>query len=217
MSEQPASSNTAPQELNFFQRYIFWIIFGCALTAVTGVISYLSYVQSTAPRGPFAHMGGDFTLQSVNGPVSLEDYRGKVVVLYFGYTSCPDVCPTEMALLGNAIHSLSKEEQANVQGIFIGVDPERDKLDTLDGYAKFFYPNFVGVTGTVDELHQVAGAYGAYYRKVEMKDSALGYGIDHSSYFFVINKDGRLVNTIGHSSDVKAIAAGLKPYIDAKS
>ena len=89
--------------------------------------------------------GGDFTLLSSQGKFSLKQFRGKVVLLYFGYTKCPDVCPTSLAFLSQALNELSDDELKSVQGVFVSVDPRRDTVQVLDEYVSYFHPNLIGV------------------------------------------------------------------------
>lgn len=145
-------------------------------------------------------LGGDFTLQSAQGPVALEDFRGKVVAMYIGYASCPDVCPTALAVMTQAFRNLPAEQLDKVAGLFVSVDPERDTPEKLAAYAQFFHPNITGVTGSKADIDQVTRQYGAFYRKVEMADSALGYAVDHSSRIYLIDPAGGLAKTLLHNS-----------------
>lgn len=158
-------------------------------------------------------LGGDFTLTSAQGPVSLSDFRGKVSVLYIGYASCPDVCPTALAVLTQSLKQLDTEEREQVQGIFISVDPERDTPEKLAEYAAFFSPRIIGVTGSQDQIDQVVRQYGALYRKVEMKGSAMGYAVDHSSRLYLIDREGRLVQTLLHNSSPQELTQGLQTLL----
>jgi protein SCO1/2 len=158
-------------------------------------------------------LGGDFTLTSAQGPVSLSDFRGKVSVIYIGYASCPDVCPTALAVLTQSLKQLDAEDREQVQGIFISVDPERDTPEKLAEYAAFFSPRIIGVTGSQDQIDQVVRQYGAFYRKVEMKDSAMGYAVDHSSRLYLIDREGRLVQTLLHNSSPQELTQGLQTLL----
>lgn len=153
--------------------------------------------------------GGDFILNSASGPVSMESMRGKVVVLYFGYTMCPDVCPTSLTMLASALNGLRKEELDQVGGLFISVDPDRDGLERLDTYATFFHPNIQGVTGSSEEVAAVAKLYGAAYRKSKL-DSAMGYAMDHSADLYVVGKDGELRESIRHGTPPMEIVKTLR-------
>lgn len=159
--------------------------------------------------------GGDFTLKAGDKPVSLSDYKGKVVLIYFGYASCPDICPTSLAMLGSGLKRLEPEEVEQVQGIFISVDPERDQGEKLMGYAKHFHPNFIGITGTIEELKEVARQYGSFFEKSE-STSAMGYLVDHTSKAYVMSKDGTLVKLIGHEATVPEIADAIRAAIAYK-
>jgi protein SCO1/2 len=162
----------------------------------------------------YPDLGGDFILQSADGPVSLHDYRGKVVVLYFGYASCPDVCPTSLGLLSLALRELKQEELDDVQVFFISVDPERDTVDRLKGYARAFHPNIMGITGSPDKIRNIARRYGALYIKVKLPGSALGYAIDHSSTYYVIDRKGVVRSLVHHGSSVEDIVSRIREALD---
>jgi protein SCO1/2 len=161
-------------------------------------------------------LGGDFTLTSATGPVSLSDFAGQVAVIYIGYASCPDVCPTALAVLSQSLRNLEPAEREQVQGIFVSVDPEQDTPEKLAQYTAFFSPQLVGVTGSRQEIDQVVKQYGAFYRRVEMKDSALQYAIDHSSRLYLINRQGQLVQTLLHSSTPDELTLHLKQLLAEK-
>ena len=161
-------------------------------------------------KTPFASMGGDFTLESANGPVSLADYRGKYVIIYFGYTSCPDICPTSLGALSQAMKQLTPGELERIQGLFISVDPERDTLDKLQAYARYFHPSMIGITGSLETLNQVASQYGVYFHKVEIENSSMGYAVDHSSTIFLVDPEGKLKEMIQHSDSPGTILKQIR-------
>jgi len=134
--------------------------------------------------------GGDFTLESASGPVSLKDYRGKLVLVYFGYTFCPDICPTSLASTAEGLKQLKPEEAARVAMIFISVDPERDTPPRLKEYAEFFHPSLVGVTGTPENLAEIAKRYGVFYARQKVETAGGGYVVDHSADTYVVGPDG---------------------------
>jgi len=164
--------------------------------------------QSTL--GESLRLGGDFELQSASGPVSLADFRGHPVVMYIGYASCPDVCPTSLAVMAQGFRRLAPAEQAEVRGIFISVDPQRDTPGKLAEYSAFFHPNLVGLTGSREQIDRVVKQYGAYYRIAELDNSALGYAVDHSSRLYLIDADGRLAEVLSHSITPDELAAKLR-------
>ncbi len=145
--------------------------------------------------------GGDFTLQSLAGDISLSDYKGKVVLLYFGYTSCPDVCPTSLARIGGALHKLNEDELKQVQSILISVDPDRDTLEKLASYTRYFHPQMVGITGTKEQIDEIAKRYDVKYRTAE-GSSATGYLVDHTAYIFVLDKKGKISSFLPHAVPV---------------
>lgn len=159
-----------------------------------------------------APRGGDFTLHSANGPLSLHDLKGKVVLLYFGYTFCPDICPTSLGFTSQALASLDKAELDKVQMLFVTVDPERDTLDKLKAYTAYFHPSILGLSGTPEEIARVAKSYGAVYAKQET-GSAGGYVVDHSANTYVIAPDGSLFKFLEHGTPppqvVEAIRAAM--------
>jgi protein SCO1 len=153
---------------------------------------------TTAPQG------GDFALTRNGQSFSLADHRGQVVLLYFGYTFCPDVCPTSMAVIRQALRQLDEAQLERVQGVFVSVDPERDSPEQLADYARFFHPSILGVTGSDEELTEAARLYGAAWQRTET-GSAMGYAVDHTSNTYVIGTDGRLVETLPHGTGSQRI------------
>ncbi len=172
--------------------------------------------KSEVPAIEEAPPGGDFTLRSADGPVSLKDFRGKVVLLYFGYTKCPDVCPTSLSYLTQALNDLSAEELKRVQAIFVSVDPKRDTPEGLKEYVAYFHPNLVGVTGTEKEVAEVAALYGAQYYEVELEGSAFGYSVNHSAVTYLITPDGTLRFIFPHGTPPSVIAEAIRYVLSGK-
>lgn len=154
--------------------------------------------------------GGDFSLIGKEGWVSLSDFKGKVAAIYFGYTKCPDVCPTNLSFLSSAIAQLSKEEKQQFQSIFISVDPGRDSPDALVDYVKYFDEDMIGLSAAPDDLDPVVAQYGAYYEKVPYSNSALMYGIDHTSETYIVAKDGKLSAILPHAANSAKILATIR-------
>lgn len=133
----------------------------------------------------------DFRLNDAAGkPVSLADFRGKVVVLFFGYTHCPDVCPTTLADMRQVMGMLGKEAD-KVQVLFVTLDPERDTRDVLAQYPPAFYPTFMGLSGDAPATAQAAKAFGIVYQKQPTKSG--GYTLDHSAGTYLISPGGKTV------------------------
>lgn len=158
--------------------------------------------------------GGDFTLESANGPVSLKDYRGKLVLVYFGYTFCPDICPTSLAATAEGLKQLKPEEAARVAMIFISVDPERDTPARLKEYVEFFHPNLVGVTGKPTDLAEIAKRYGVFYAKQKVGAAGGGYVVDHSSDTYMLGPDGQLLGKIAHATPPDQVVAEIRKRLN---
>ena len=143
----------------------------------------------TSPPG--APAGGDFVLRSADGPVDSKALRGKVLLIYFGYTHCPDVCPASLAAGAQALNALSPEERAKVRLIMVSVDPERDTPDRLKEYTAYFHPEMIGVTGSPEEIAAIAKDYGAgYIRQPARPDGS--YAVDHTTRTYVVAPNGKL-------------------------
>ena len=153
--------------------------------------------------------GGDFTLRSADGPVSLKDFRGKLVLLYFGYTKCPDICPTSMATMTQAVNALTPVQAEKVKLVFVSVDPERDTPELLAEYVSYFHANSIGLTGTEDELEKAAALYGVQYYQVEMEDSSFGYAVNHSGALYLITADGALRFIFPHGVPASVVNEAL--------
>lgn len=155
-------------------------------------------------------LGGDFILHSSQGEFSLEQFRGKVVLLYFGYTKCPDVCPTSLSLLAQTLNQLNAEELKSVQGVFISVDPKRDSVQVLDNYVSYFHPNLLGVTGSASEIEEVAELYAVQYDEVELEGSAFGYAVNHSSATYLITQEGEVRFVFPHQTPSFVILEAIR-------
>ncbi|MBU0499810.1 MAG: SCO family protein [Gammaproteobacteria bacterium] len=160
--------------------------------------------------------GGGFRLNSADGPVSLGDFKGKVVLLYFGYTFCPDICPSSLALLSAALHQLSPEDQARIQPLFVSVDPERDSLEKLRQYSRYFHESFIGLTGSPEAVRGVADLYGAAYRKV-LEPSSTAYTVDHSANLYLIDSQGKLAGQLPHGTAPEEIRSALQQLLHPKT
>ena len=159
-----------------------------------------------------APQGGDFALTSHRGPVSLKQLRGKVVALYFGYTQCPDICPTSLGFLSLAINQLSPEELSGFQGLFISVDPKRDSLQRLQQYGEYFNAAILGVTGTVEQVDETVRKYGAAYRITDT-GSQMGYIVDHSADTYLVDRQGKLRAVLAHGTAPSEVLAELRKLL----
>lgn len=187
-----------------------------ALFAVTallvGIFASVWLVPTKSPQ-PYPGMGGDFTLSAISGPVALSDFKGKAVLVFFGYTHCPDVCPTDLARIGQVLNALTPAESTRVRGLFISIDPERDTPQRIADYTRFFHPSIIGLTGTPDDLHRVAKQYLVLYQKAEIGESQAGYLMDHSTKTYLIGRDGYLAKVLGHELEASQILAAVRDVL----
>ena len=154
-----------------------------------------------------------FTLDSPEGALSLKDLRGNVVLIFFGFTSCPDVCPISLSTISHAFSYLTDDELKRSRTLFISLDPERDTMERLKKYTGYFHPNIIGVTGTMEELVRDADIYGVKFEKKEAPDSALGYLIYHSAKIFVIGTQGELRITFPHNIDAQLLVRQIRSLL----
>ncbi|HVE48741.1 MAG TPA: SCO family protein [Casimicrobiaceae bacterium] len=180
----------------------------------------LAALAACSPHGPKfettditgAGFGREFALTDHTGAArTLADYRGKAVVVFFGFTQCPDVCPTALSKVAEARRKLGADA-ARVQGIFITVDPERDTPELLSNYVPAFDPSFVGLFGDAAATERVAKEFKVIYRKAPGKTPE-SYTIDHSSGIYVFDPQGRLRLFVSHGTSADALAHDLRELL----
>lgn len=157
-----------------------------------------------------ANPAPDFTLTDEQGqPFTLSAQHGKVVVLFFGFTSCPDICPAELSNLAAAVRQIG-DDAREVQVALVSLDPERDTSERLGQYVTAFDPSFKGLRGEKAALDPVVKAYGVFYERRDLPGSALGYTIDHSGFVYMIDKAGRWRQIVANGTPVADLAADLR-------
>ncbi|MDX1296299.1 MAG: SCO family protein [Sulfurimonadaceae bacterium] len=155
------------------------------------------YIVPAAERNQY-----EFTLKGAEGDVSLSDFKGKAVAIYFGYTYCPDICPTTFSNLTSALRKLKPEQAEQMQVIFISVDPDRDTPESLKEYVEYFHPSYVGVTGTKAQIDEVVERYdGTKYMIIKEGSDAMGYTVGHTSFVYFFDKEGDFSSMQVHSID----------------
>lgn len=156
-----------------------------------------------------ALIGGPFTLTDHKGRrVTDRDFRGRYMLIYFGFTFCPDVCPSALQVMSEALNKLGPKADRFVP-IFISVDPERDTPSQLASYVESFHPRLMGLTGTPEEIDAVVKAYRVYVRKVPDPKSTAGYTFDHTSLIYVMGPDGSYRTHFAHTTDADTMAERL--------
>ncbi len=158
--------------------------------------------------------GSHLALPDQNGRErTLADFKGKVTVIFFGYTQCPDVCPTTLAEIAQAKKALGPDGE-RVQGVFITVDPERDTPEVLKAYLSSFDPSFVALHGTPEQIAAVAKEFKVFYAKVPGKTEG-SYTMDHSAGAYVLDANGKLRLLERYGGGAEALAGDLKTLLDA--
>lgn len=161
-----------------------------------------------------ANIGGPFSLVDHTGrPVTDADFRGKAMLIYFGYTYCPDICPFSLQVMAAALDRLEPEARARIQPLLITVDPERDTVEQLAQYvdSPAFPDNLIGLTGTEAQIAEAASAYRVVYRRAGEGDD---YLMDHSSIVYLMGTDGAFVDVFTHGTDPAAMAARLQDFLE---
>ncbi len=156
-----------------------------------------------------ALVGGPFTLTDHTGKrVTDKDFLGRYLLVFFGFTNCPDICPSGLQVISAAIDKLGPTADT-VTPVFITVDPERDTVEKLAAYVKSFHPRLVGLTGSRDDIAAAIKTYRVYAQKVEDDKTPGAYTYDHAALFYVMGKDGQFIAPIPHTTDVTEVANAL--------
>jgi protein SCO1/2 len=172
-----------------------------------GAIGYLAVPQllpqrdggETAGSGVVS-IGGPFSLTDQDGRIVTDrDFAGKLMLVYFGFTNCPDICPTGLQTIAQTMDELGADA-ARVQPILITVDPERDTPPVLKEYVQAFHERLIGLGGTPEQIAAVAKAYRVYYQKVPLKESSLGYSVDHSGFIYLMDGKGQYLTHFRHDA-----------------
>lgn len=197
-------------------RILFVTLISIAVLGV-GVLGFALVRMLTsdpATGGSFGEplIGGSFTLVDGTGATRTdEDFRGRLMLVYFGFTYCPDVCPTELQAMGQAVDLLG-DKANSVQPIFITIDPERDTPQMVGQYVESFHPRMVGLTGTPEQVAAAAKAYRVYYRKAEVEGSS-DYLMDHSSIVYLMGRDGKFLTHFSHGTSPQDMAKGISKHL----
>jgi len=194
---------------------------GCVafLTAVLFLPTFASAEEleqraAVAPPALESLFGGSFTLVDHEGRTRTDtEYHGRFLLIYFGYTYCPDICPTGLQTMSQALDSLGAKAE-NVQPLFISIDPGRDRPEVLKDYVSHFHPDLIGLTGSEAQIRAVAKAYRVHRRKVVLsQDDPEDYLVDHSSITHLIGPDGKFLTLFPHGTDATVMSERLAGYL----
>ena len=179
----------------------------CSLALAAACDSRPQFKSTDITGAPYGHT---FELTDHTGkPRRLEDFRGKAVVLFFGFTHCPDVCPTTLADISHAVKTLGPDAE-RVQVVMVSVDPERDTQEALAKYVTAFDPRFIGLRGDMEATRKVAQEFKIYFEK---RKQGTSYTVDHSAQSYVIDPQGRLRLLVRHDRIAQDLAADLRTVL----
>jgi len=192
-----------------YKRNIFPLIL---LGLATVLVGYGVYNLNKMPPSPYPDIHGEFSLHSVDGPVTSRDMLGKVGVIYFGYTHCPDVCPDTLVRIGAALKLLESDELAKVLPVFITTDPDRDSPELMAKYAHHFNSHILGLSGSTKEIAAAAKSFLSGYKK-EAPDKKGNYTVSHASFIIIVRPDGKLDKLMSHTSKPEDIANEIRHWL----
>jgi cytochrome oxidase Cu insertion factor (SCO1/SenC/PrrC family) len=188
------------------------IIFGLLTLMVAVALGAYALTSSrmTSTGSGVALIGGPFTMVNHKGEtVTDKTYLGKPMLMFFGFTFCPDVCPTELQVMAAALDELGTAG-SDIQPIFVTIDPERDTPEVMANYVGNFGPRFIGLTGSPQQIAEMAGVYRIFYAKQDNPKDPQNYLMDHSAIIYLMGPDGKFLKHFSYSTDAKALAAGLE-------
>ncbi len=200
---------------------IYTILILCALVFSIGFV----YLQNTNEGKPArvqqksstkiagASIGGPYELVDQDGNVRSDtDFAGKYKLIYFGFTYCPAICPTELAKITATLKTLPQAVADRIQPLFITIDPERDTPEVMKSYISLFDPRFIGLTGSVEQINHVKSAYRIYAQKVQSEDLS-DYTMDHSSYVYLMSPDDELISIYRGKDTVAKLKADIESHV----
>lgn len=200
-------------------RYILWAISiasACFFLIYYQLQKPVSFVQNFEGKET-AEIGGPFELTDQNNKNrTLREFQGKIVLLYFGYTFCPDICPTALQNISGALKILGKDRD-KIAPIFITIDPSRDTVENLKIYSGNFHPDFVMLTGNQLQIDETIKKFKIYVARSQEKKGLNDYLMDHSTMIYILDKNGHFVKQIPHTTESKKIATELTTVLFPKT
>lgn len=198
-----------------------YLLLALVIALNIGLAYYILHNQQSNAELKAAHIvsseaptGGDFILTSAYGPVALHDFKDKVVLVYFGYTFCPDICPTNLGNISMAYQQLTEAEQQQLQVLFVSVDPQRDTPKRLQQYANYFNSGIIGLTSDKATLDEVVKRYGVVYAIHKSSPDDMNYSVDHSAFTYVVDKAGHLVSQLPHATSPDQFVSAIRQQLN---
>lgn len=204
----------AEQDLNV-KAMVTWMLVIFALITFLG-FGLKSLIVDDGQVEERLESGRDFTLQSSQGDVSLHDFQDQAVLIFFGYTHCPDICPNTMNHVAAALGQLQAEELARVQPLFITIDPSRDTVAHLKEYTGFFHPKLLGLSGDIEKIKQVARSFDAQFFIDEATANDENYLMNHTATLYLVDSQGRIADRMSQHTDPEHIAEALRSFLQSR-
>ncbi len=196
-----------------------WILFLLTLLLVSGIAAISALVLNEMQPGKRqiasgkALIGGPFTLTDHTGRrVSEKDFAGRFMLVFFGYTNCPDVCPAELQVISAALDRLG-DRARNVTPVFITLDPERDTVERMADFVSNFHERLIGLTGSAGEIRAAAKVFRVFYAKAKNGASSAEYLMDHSSFVFLMSPKGEYLAHFSYGTGVGTMADGIASFL----
>lgn len=158
-------------------------------------------------------IGGAFALKDQTGKTRTDaDFRGQIMLIYFSFTYCPDICPTDLQAISLAMDQLGADA-AKVQPLFVTLDPERDTVEHLAQYMPLFHPRLIGLTGSLSDVTKAADAYRVFYKRVKTGDKPDDHTLDHTSFIYLVDRDGRYLGFFPPGTDAAKMVGMIRPHV----
>lgn len=183
------------------------MILNFLFVAILGGALFYSY-QNNNKSQKNDHL--NISLETPLGAKSIADFAGKYNLVYFGFLTCPDICPTTLKTFSSVFKEMKNEELDNIQMLFIDLDPERDSLEGMKIYTSHFHSKIVPMRTNLENLKKITDAFGIYFKKVPLKESNMSYTIDHSTGILYLDPKGNVISVIDHDATVPEILASLR-------
>jgi len=182
------------------------------LILAIGMIGFGIYNLNKMPETKYPMFNAAFTLHNAEGTVSYSDLVGKVSVIFFGYTHCPDVCPATLINFAKALKMMDEDEQQKVRAVFVAIDHERDTPEMVSKYTRYFHPDIIGLTGNKEEITAAAKAFMVPSEK-NAPNAKGNYTMNHGTYLYIMRPDGKLGELASHQDPPEKIVASLRAWI----
>ncbi|MFM7084029.1 MAG: SCO family protein [Hyphomicrobium sp.] len=197
-------------------RILYALIFGVMIGLLSGFLTFWNATPPITTKNTLVPIGGSFTLEDVSGKQRTEkDFFGKPMLVFFGFTNCPDICPSGLQTLTIALHNIGKFSK-NLTPLFVSIDPERDTPQVMGKYLESFHSTIQGLTGSPEQIQKIIKAYRVYAKKTSDPSELHRYFFDHSSFFYLMDSEGKYVKHFPSSISAETLSSELTSYLSSQ-